>query len=199
MALRTGLFGGTFDPVHNGHLAIARSFLNSTYIEELWILLTPYPPHKEADYHSKFEVRHEMLKLAFSSLDRINILTVENELPRPSYTYRTIQYLKENHPEREFLFCMGEDSLTAFHTWKKHKLILKEADLLVAERPGSDFSNVQNYILDQTHFVSHEPVQISSSQVRDRVHNKQSISDIVPEAVEHFITQQSLYQSSGGI
>lgn len=189
-----GLFGGTFDPAHKGHLSIARSFLNSPEIDELWVLLTPYPPHKHEEGYVDYDTRLEMLKYSFEGFDHIKILTIENELPKPSFTYNTIRYLKELHPDKKFYFCMGEDNLSRFHSWKYHKEILKEAGLLVANRPGSDHSEVDQYILDKTRFVAHEPLEISSSMVRENIRSGLSISDIVTDKVEEIILEKALYR-----
>lgn len=194
MPIRIGLFGGTFDPVHRGHVSIAESFLNSSFIDELWILLTPFPPHKQGNGHTLYELRQEMLKAAFTGIESIQILTVENELPKPSYTINTIRYLKELYPEKEFYFCMGEDSLTGFHTWKFHEEILEEATLLVADRPEYDRTLVAEYILNKTTFVTHEPLSISSSEIKERIRNKESIETFVPDEVLKLITSQKLYE-----
>ena len=194
MSPAIGLFGGTFDPVHNGHLSIARSFLESPLISELWILLTPVPPHKHGNGHVKYETRYKMLSTAFEGLSGIRILTIENELPKPSYTYNTIRHLKELHPDKEFMFCMGEDSLTQFHTWKYYHEILEEAKLLVAERPGSDHSVVDKKILDHTIFVEHEPLEISSSQIKEFLKKGESLSDLLPQQVINIIEKEHLYR-----
>ena len=101
--MRIGLFGGTFDPVHNGHISIVRSFLQSGYIDELWILLTPVPPHKLNKEHVSYEHRKEMLHLAFQDIDRVRISTIEQTLPKPSYTVQTVTHLAQKYPEDEFL------------------------------------------------------------------------------------------------
>lgn len=194
MPIRIGLFGGTFDPVHRGHVSIAESFLNSGFIDELWILLTPFPPHKQGNGHTLYELRHEMLKAAFVDIESVQILTVENELPKPSYTINTIRYLKAVYPKKEFHFCMGEDSLTGFHTWKFHEEILEEATLLVADRPEYDRTLVAEYILNKTTFVTHEPLSISSSEIKERIRNKESIETFVPEEVLKVITSEKLYE-----
>ncbi|HCD52762.1 MAG TPA: nicotinate (nicotinamide) nucleotide adenylyltransferase [Balneolaceae bacterium] len=192
---RIGLFGGTFDPVHNGHISIAQSFLSSSYIDELWILLTPFPPHKDQEKPTSYSDRLHLLSLAFNDMDGVIISTIENELKKPSYTYRTIQTLKQKHPGKAFYFCMGEDSLSAFSSWKNYKLILNEVELLVAERPGADHSMVDKAILDRAHFVTHQPLDISSSQVRKFVLKEKPISDLVPQSVSTYILNQNMYKS----
>ena len=192
--MRIGLFGGTFDPVHNGHLSIAESFLKSGIIDQLWVLLTPFPPHKTNENHASYAHRLRMLEQAFEGKNNTSILTIENELPKPSYSFNTIRYLKQiNNPDLEFFFCMGEDNLAKFHTWKFHKKILEEADLLVANRPGANHSQVKNYILENTTFVDHEPLEVSSSEIKDSINDNEGLKKMLPEKVLEIIRKEALY------
>ncbi|SMO36598.1 nicotinate (nicotinamide) nucleotide adenylyltransferase [Gracilimonas mengyeensis] len=195
MARSVGLFGGTFDPVHNGHLAIAKAFLDSPHIDELWVLLTPYPPHKQNDQQSHYKMRLNMLEAAFADFTKVKISTIENELPKPSYTVQTVRYLKKEHPETTFYFCMGEDSLAQFHTWKHHEQILEECDLLVAHRPGESHDDVDPDILSKVHFVDHQPLEAASSDIRKRKREGISISGYVPEKVLAIIKKNQLYST----
>ena len=194
MSVRIGLFGGTFDPVHNGHISIAESFLNSGLIDELWVLLTPYPPHKQKADQTSYELRLQMLEKAFSGISDASIKTIENELPKPSYSVQTIQHLKEKHPEKTFYFCMGEDSLAHFNTWKYYKKILEECKLLVARRPGESHLEVEELILSRTLFVDHTPLDIASSRIREKVKQQESILELVPESVAKVIEKEQLYR-----
>ncbi len=190
---KIGLLGGTFDPVHNGHIEIANSFIGSGIIDELWVLLTPFPPHKNQEKHISYEKRLQMLRAGFQSLN-CRILTVEKDLPKPSYTYRTIQYLKKEYPSTDFYFCMGEDSLSNFNTWKFYRNILEEANLLVARRPNSNHDDVLPAILKQTSFVDHTPVEISSSQIRERINEPEFIRQNIPKKVASIIEKEELYR-----
>lgn len=192
MSMRVGLFGGTFDPVHNGHLSIARSFLNSGLIDELWVLLTPHPPHKENDL-SSYQTRYKMLREVFEGIPNVSVNTIENELPKPSYSVQTIRHLKKKFPDHTFYFCMGEDSLTQFNTWKFYTEILRECELMVARRPGVTHNDVEERILGRTHFVDHTPKDISSSQIRDMVAGGETIKNLVPDPVVKIIEKEQLY------
>ena len=189
-----GLFGGTFDPVHNGHLAIANSFINSGFITDLWILLTPDPPHKKEIDHTDYQLRYEMLKLNFDRFERIKISTVEKDLPKPSYSLQTVEHLKKENPDYEFFLCIGEDSLMNFHKWKSYQSLLNKVNLLVAERPGFDHSSVDNDILDKCRFVKHTPIEVSSSAIRGNIMEGKPVGDYLNAKVETFIHEHSLYR-----
>jgi len=191
-----GLFGGTFDPVHNGHVSITESFINSGFIDELWVLLTPNPPHKAGNKHADYNVRLTMLKAAFEGTG-VQILTIENELPRPSYSYQTIQYFKKQFPDHTFYYCIGEDSLVNFKTWKHYEKILDEADLLVARRPSVEHEAVDKEILKHATFVNHEPILISSSEIRELVADGKEIDKLVPAQVRELIIKNHLYNNHG--
>lgn len=194
MSARIGLFGGTFDPVHKGHVSIAKSFLNSDMLDELWVLLTPYPPHKQDHSKAGYSTRLRMVKEAFSEINNLKISTIENELPKPSYSVQTIRHLKREYPDITFYFCMGEDSLSTFNSWKYYTEILEECELLVARRPGVTHNDVEDQILQRTHFVSHSPLEISSSQIKDLIKEGKSIDGLVPSVVIKIIEKEQLYR-----
>lgn len=189
---KIGLFGGTFDPVHTGHTAIAHAFLSSGFIDELWVLLTPDPPHKSGRKFTAYEIRKRMLKTALTE-PGIRILTVEEELPRPSYSSNTLRYLKSKYPEYEFYFCIGEDSLKQFTLWKDFRYILQEAKLLAARRPGFELSTADKEVLARTEFVEHTPVDISSTRIREVLAGGGEAEAWLPPGVSEIIKEQNLY------
>jgi len=191
---RIGLFGGSFDPVHNGHIEAVNSFLESGLIDEIWILLTPAPPHKPDQKKTDFEHRYNMLKLAFQESDNIKISDIENDLPKPSYTLQTIHHLKTKNPDYTFFLCLGEDSLQYFHKWHKYHDILEECTLLVVDRPGSDHGDVDSYILEKSIFVDHKPMNISSTEIR-RAPNTATLMKL-PDDVLNYIQKNNLYTDS---
>ena len=189
-----GLFSGSFDPVHNGHVAIAKSFLKSGYLSELWILLTPDPPHKSEKKLTDYDIRLSMLKAAFKSMDKIHLSSIENKLPNPSYTVRTLRYFYNQYIGRQFYLCLGEDSVKNFSKWQNWKEILSYCDLLAARRPSIENIELDEEIAKQTHFVPHEPIDISSTEIRQRVAEGKSITHFVPYTVEKIIHDENLYQ-----
>lgn len=193
MSKSVGLLGGSFDPVHNGHVAIARSFLKSDFISELWILLTPEPPHKPEQVFSDYEYRLEMLQNAFGKMDGVRIKEIEKNLPRPSYTIQTLEYLTKQYPEYNFYLCLGEDSIRNFKKWKSWERILDFCELLVVSRPSTTDLDMDPIITEKAHLIDHQPIEISSTDIRNRVSQESSISDLVPEGVLGIIQKKNLY------
>lgn len=189
-----GLLGGSFNPVHKGHVSITRSFLKSGYISQLWILLTADPPHKKSLPTLSFELRLKMLERAFSSEKNVHISTVEQNLPKPSYTVRTLRYLYNQYPKKRFWLCMGEDSVVNFKKWYKWEEILQYCELLVAQRPSVDSIEIDEDLAAKTHFITHQPVEVSSTDIRNQIKNKNDVSELIPEEVEKVIREHKLYQ-----
>jgi nicotinate-nucleotide adenylyltransferase len=187
---RVGIFGGSFDPVHNGHIQIARSFLNSGLVQQLLILLTPLPPHKRGMEQAEYSHRFEMLKLAFDTIDHVQVSNLEKNLPQPSYTLQTIEHLQRRYPDTVFFLCIGEDSLRDFYEWHEYKKILERVNLIVAKRPGIDSSAVDPKILEKVIFINHDPVSVSSTQIREK--NGEWMNNL-PSAVVDYIKKHNLY------
>lgn len=192
-----GVLGGTFDPVHRGHLSIARSFLDSGYIDRLWVMLTPDPPHKEGEALSPYPIRLKMLEKAFSGFERVEVSDLERRLETPSYTWRTLSRLRKQYPEKEFLLCIGEDSLTGFTSWKKWRRIVDRHHLLVARRPGSDpgeAGEIPAALRERTRYVTHRPVEISSTAIRRAIREGDDVSRWLPPGVMAIIRSEKLYE-----
>lgn len=194
MRKRTGVFGGSFDPVHSGHVQLARSFLKSGLIHQLLILLTPDPPHKEKEAQTPYKNRLDMLKIAFSEMEQTIVSDLERELPAPSYTLQTIRHLQTQEPKTLYYLCMGGDSLVDFHRWYKYEEILKAVPLLVAERPGYSITDVDPGILESVVFVDHEPVEESSTEIRNKWISATDSEVNLPQRVAAYIDDHNLYR-----
>ncbi|MDZ7714934.1 MAG: nicotinate (nicotinamide) nucleotide adenylyltransferase [Balneolaceae bacterium] len=188
-----GLMGGSFNPVHNGHISIASSFLESDVIDELWILLTPKSPHKDGEKLAGYVHRLEMLKIVFCSWDNVIVSDFERNLPTPSYTIQTISELKKKYPKKSFYLCLGEDSLANFSSWHKWKEILEKVSLLVASRP--DFKPTDKTLLKKAFFVNHDEIAVSSTEVRKKIANGVDVQGLIPDSVLKYIKKHNLYTS----
>lgn len=187
-----GLLGGTYDPVHNGHLSIARSFLNSDYIDLLWILLTPAPPHKPNQSITPYRHRRKMLDIAFEDMPDIRICDIEKDLPSPSYTIQTLEHLEQQYPSVNFYLCMGEDSLKHFTKWYRWKEILEKYKILVASRPNVEIT-VDDISKEKIHQVGHEPIAVSSTELREKISNNIDVNELIPDDVLTYIKEHKLY------
>lgn len=188
-----GILGGTFDPVHNGHISIAQSFLYSGYINELWVLLTPAPPHKPDQLLTDYDLRLGMLKAAFEGQNNTRVCDLERRFEQPSYTVQTLEYLNRRYPDKTFYLCIGEDSVINFKAWHRWKDILAYTDLLVARRPSTDAVEMDADLAMQVHFVPHKPIEISSTSLRNRAVRGEDISTMVPSSVAEIIREHQLY------
>lgn len=194
---KVGIFGGSFDPVHIGHVHLAQSFLASGLIHKLLVLLTPAPPHKQGREITPYADRLAMLNLAFKDFEDVEISTIEQQLPSPSYSLQTLEYLQNTHPGTLFYLCMGEDSLVQFHKWYKYREILNRSDLIVAERPGYDRSSVSDEILESAIIVDHQPVDASSTEVRKSLEWQSNLNEDerqLPDSVRKYIDEKGLYR-----
>ena len=170
---------------------MARSFLKSGLIDNLLVLLTPDPPHKRNIEKPSYHHRMEMLRLAFSEMERITISDLETTLPQPSYTLQTVNHLTKRYPDTLFYLCIGEDSLASFDTWYNYNEILDKTDLLTAERPGYSAENIPENIRESVIFVDHNPVDISSTRIRSQSFKK---NYDCPEPVIDYILTHRLYE-----
>lgn len=189
-----GLFGGTFDPIHDGHIALIDSFLRSGYVQEVWVIPTYESPHRSKEHQTPFRNRVEMARLALKDKVGVTVSDIEAKLPTPSYSVQTVGEFKKMFPFYQLYWCMGGDQLQKFHEWVLFDAILFMSRLLVAERPGFDASGIQGAIIDVTEFVEHEPKAISSSEIREQIRNGKLAEAPVPQSVKDYIELKALYR-----
>ena len=192
MKKRVGIFGGSFDPVHVGHIEAAHSFLESGLIDQLIVLLTPEPPHKTDREKTDYTHRLKMLEIAFKNNQNVIISDIEQSLPKPSYTLQTVEHLHKNNSDTLYFLCLGGDSITSFHTWHRYAEILDLCTLLAVERPGFDKESADKDVLEKTIFVEHKPLDVSSTYIRE---SKSNQSDRLTDSVAEYINQNNLYQN----
>ena len=144
--MKIGLYFGSFNPVHNGHMSIANYFLEFTDLNKIWFVLSPQNPFKEKNTLLEDNERLELLNLALEGTQNYSAKDIEFNLPKPSFTINTLQYLKEKHADKKFVLIIGGDNLTSFNKWKDYKHILENYEIYVYPRPNSDLSQyVENY------------------------------------------------------
>jgi len=188
----TGLYFGSFNPIHIGHLAIANYFVEYANLKELWFVVSPQNPLKEKGSLLPDYQRFELVNLAIGDYSKFKASNVEFSLPQPSYTANTLAYLDEKFPNREFSLIMGEDNLSSFNKWKNYENILKNRKLLVYPRPNCKNSifhghkNIQ--LIDAPH------MEISSSFIRNSIKSKKDVRFFMPENVWKYIDEMNFYK-----
>jgi len=189
---KTGLFFGSFNPVHIGHLAIANYMVAFADLDQVWFIISPQNPFKEktsllADYH-----RLELINLAIGDDLRFKASDIEFRMARPSYTIHTLEYLREKYPQNHFELIMGSDQLPSFHRWKNYQQILKDYRLLVYPRPGSDDHEL---ISHPSVSMSDAPrMDISSSMIRHAISEGKDVRHFLPSGVWKYLDEMNFYR-----
>ncbi|MBI1342116.1 MAG: nicotinate-nucleotide adenylyltransferase [Terrimonas sp.] len=190
--MKVGLYFGSFNPVHVGHLIIANHVLNETGIEKLWFIVSPQNPLKNSQSLINEYDRLHLVKKAIGDDPRMKASDIEFYLPRPSYTIDTLAYLKEKYPGYEFLVIMGSDSFQNIKKWKNHEILLKEHHICIYKRPGFDIQtgNRENIIV-----LDAPLLEISATRIREMVQQHKSIRYLVPDAVREEIEAGGYYKN----
>lgn len=186
-----GLFFGSFNPIHVGHLIIANYMANHTHLDEVWLIVSPHNPLKEKSSLANQFDRLEMVDLALSSAENLRVSQVEFSLPQPSYTIDTLIHLQERYPEHRFTLIMGSDNLYSFHKWKNADIILRDFRISVYPRPGfleHELMKHPSVSLTETPLM-----ELSSTFIRAAVREGRSIRFFVPDSVLEFIDKKGLY------
>jgi nicotinate-nucleotide adenylyltransferase len=191
--MKIGLFFGSFNPIHNGHLIIANHILNESDIDKVWLVVSPQNPFKNAD---SLLNNYDRLHLASKAIEndlRMKASDIEFHLPKPSYTVTTLAYLKEKYPEHEFVIIIGSDSFQNLFKWKNFEIIVKNYQLIIYERPGFEISNN----LGAKILVMTAPLlEISATYIRDLIKKNKSIKYLVPENIEEEIKTNRFYNQN---
>lgn len=183
--MRIGIFSGSFNPIHNGHLAIAREAIAQNTVDELWFLVSPQNPLKINDDLFNENDRLKMVELAIENEKNMKVSDFEFHLPRPTFTINTLERLKEKYPQHQFRLLIGGDNLAIFDRWANFQRILNEFGLIVYPRPG--FQNEGGIQFPNTTFISAPLIELSATEIRKRLANGKSIAKMVPKKVALFL------------
>lgn len=188
----TGLYFGSFNPIHIGHLAIANYMVEYGNLKELWFVVSPQNPLKQkssllADYH-----RLEMVNLALGDYSKFKASNIEFSMPQPSYTVDTLAYLQEKFPDRNFALIMGEDNLSSFHKWKNHEAIIEQNKLFVYPRPNSKPNIFHNH--PNVQLIDAPNMEISSSFIRQSIKQDKDVRFFMPMNVWEYMDEMNFYR-----
>ncbi len=199
--MKIGIMGGTFDPIHIGHLLLAEFAYEEFDLDEIWFLPNGNPPHKENEFGEGLNDRIEMVKAAIKDVPYFQLSLYEAKENVHSYTYQTMHHFCEKYPENEFYFILGADSLFNFEQWKNFKEIFPTCTILAAMRDDKDMKDLEKQIAylhnkyDAKIAVLKSPViDVSSTTIRTRVAESKSVRYMVPDTVYDYIQERKLYQ-----
>ena len=192
--MRIAIFSGSFNPVHNGHLAIAREVISQGLADELWFLVSPRNPLKREDDLLAEEDRLKMVELAIEHEKGLMASDFEFHLPRPTYTIRTLEKLKITYPQHEFSLLIGGDNLAIIHKWIEYRRIITEFGLIVYPRPG--FENLENSQTPNITFILAQLIDISATEIRGKLKKGESIAGMVPGKVEEYLQKSFVSKPS---
>lgn len=190
--MKIGLFFGSFNPIHIGHLIIANIMAEHTDLQKVWLVVSPQNPFKPARSLLHEFDRYDMVQAAVAENYKLTVSDVEFHLPKPSYTIHTLAHLHEKHPNHQFRVIVGEDNLQKFGNWKNHEQILSGYGLYVYPRPHAVKTDFHHH--PQVQFVEAPLIDISATYIRNLVQQGKSIRYLVPEPVEQLIRLKGYYQ-----
>ena len=187
-----GLFFGSFNPIHHGHLMIANYFLSFVPFDEVWFVVSPQNPLKSkmtlaGEYH-----RLEMVNLAIGDFEKFRAIDIEFNMPKPSYTIDTLIRLCDKYPDYRFSLIMGSDNLASLDKWKNHEIILRDYNIYVY--PRKNFSENRFTQFQQVKIMNTPLIELSSTFIREAVKNKKNIQFFLPEKVYRYITDCNIYK-----
>ncbi len=193
--MKIGLYFGTFNPIHVGHLIIANHMAEHTDLEQIWMVVTPHNPLKQKstlldDYH-----RLHLVRLATEDYPKIKPSDIEFKLPQPNYTVHTLAHLMEKYPQHEFSLIMGEDNLKSFHKWKNYEYILEHHDIYIYPRVSEEAEKEGLRGHHRIHPVAAPIVEISSTFVREQIKAKKNIRPLLPNLVWEYVDHNNFYKN----
>jgi nicotinate-nucleotide adenylyltransferase len=192
--MKIAIYSGSFNPIHNGHLAVAEAAL-AVGFDEVWLVVSPQNPHKNETDLWPFEERLKMVELALSNVPKVKVSDCENNLPRPSYTINTLDFLQKTHPQHQFKLLIGEDNLLKFHLWKDYRLIIDSFGLVIYPRSSGQKIFFEKHPNIQQ--IKAPLLEISSSDIRKRLAENQSVQGLVSTEVEKYLLQKLKTDRSG--
>lgn len=189
--MKIGLYFGSFNPIHMGHLIIASHVLNQTDVQQIWLVVSPQNPFKQE--HSLLNEYHRLhlVQLAVEDDVRLKAADIEFKLPKPSYTIDTLVYLKEKYPQHEFTIIMGSDSFQNLPKWKNASILISDYPFIVYNRPGFEVINQHGAKLT---ILDAPLLTISATHVRDNIKSGKTIRYLVPEKVREYIEANKYYK-----
>jgi len=193
--MKIGLYFGTFNPIHVGHVIIANHLVEYSELDEIWMVVTPHNPHKKKSSLLANHHRLELVYLALQSHTKIKPSDIEFKLPQPNYTVNTLAHINEKYPQHEFSLIMGEDNLKSFHKWKNFETILENHHLYCYPRisEGKVKTNFNNH--PKIHRIEAPIIELSASLIRNGIKNKKNVAPMLPIETWKYIDEMNFYRN----
>ena len=195
--MKIGLYFGTFNPIHVGHMIIGNHIAENSDLDQIWMVVTPHNPLKNKQTLLDDYQRLQLVFLATEEYPKIKPSDIEFKLAQPNYTVNTLAHLQEKYPQYEFSLIMGEDNLKSFHKWKNHEVILENHDIYVYPRISSETDTNQNLTFKSNpkiHIIDAPIVEISSTFIRENIKKNKNVRPLLPEKVWEYIDHNNLYK-----
>jgi len=193
--MKIGLFFGTFNPIHIGHLILANYMAEFSDLDEVWFVITPMSPFKQKSSLLDNIHRLAIANVAVEDYPKLKTSDIEFKLPQPNYTVNTLIHIEEKYPEHQFCLIMGEDNLKGFHKWKNYETILKNYQLYIYPRISGGTVESEFLKHPNVHKVQAPIVQISSTFIRKSIKNKKDIRAMLPKNVWNYIDEMNFYKN----
>ncbi|ODU00488.1 MAG: nicotinate (nicotinamide) nucleotide adenylyltransferase [Planctomycetes bacterium SCN 63-9] len=197
--MKLGLFGGTFDPIHLGHLVLAEQCREACGLDRVWLVVAGEPPHKRGEGRTAASHRLEMARVAIAGNSGFEVSEIETNRPGPHYSVETLEAIRSQRPEDELFFLIGADSLVDLPMWREPERIARLATIVVVNRPGIESAD-PSHVPDlgpgsrPVRFVTIPPIGIASSDLRRRMAEGRSVRYLIPRGVEAYIEAHGLYR-----
>jgi nicotinate-nucleotide adenylyltransferase len=191
---KIGLYFGTFNPIHIGHLIIANHMVENSDLDEIWMVVTPHNPFKKKSSLLDNNHRFEMVYKATENYSKIKPSDIEFKLPQPNYTVYTLAQISETYPNKEFCLIMGEDNLKNLHKWKNYETILEHHHIYVYPRISEGKVETQFDKHPKIHKVDAPIIQISSTMIRNGIKDKKNIQPLLSKEVWEYIDEMNFYR-----
>lgn len=192
--MKIGLYFGTFNPIHIGHVIIANHMAEHSDLDQIWLVVTPHNPHKQKTTLLDDYQRLHMVNLATEDFTKIKPSDIEFKLQQPNYTVNTLAHLGEKFPQHEFSLIMGEDNLNSLHKWKNYEVILQNHNIYVYPRLNSGEMDNQFVSHPKIHRVGAPVIELSSTFIRDSIKDKKNVAPMLPQKVWEYIDSSGFYK-----
>ena len=192
--MKVGLYFGSFNPIHIGHLIIANQLVENSDLDQVWFVVTPHNPFKKKSSLLDNHQRLEMVYLATKDYDKLQPCDIEFNLPQPNYTVNTLAHLREKHPTHDFSIIMGEDNLKSFHKWKNYEVILEDYHVYVYPRISNGVVETQFTNHPKISRVEAPIIELSSTLIRKSIKANRNVKPLLSESVWRYLDDMGFYR-----